>query len=115
MSNGQESRTHRMEAQRKRAAEALKRCPLCDAINAMSNEECFVCTWRGTFDHDPVNVEAGLGELLERCPELADAMMSPATEPIESAPVARWRTFCQAFRRFWLMPSAARFFRRRCA
>lgn len=92
MANWQESRTLRLEAQRRRAAESLMRCPLCGAINAMTNEECFVCTWHGEFDHDPHRVEAGLDELLIQCPELMDAMM----EPPAPAPTRfmRFRTLC---------------------
>ena len=77
--NGKE---HRMVARRKLAALHLKRCPLCGAVNAVVNCECFVCRWSGTFQTDPEAVDEGLGELLNRCPELADAMMhEPAREP----------------------------------
>jgi hypothetical protein len=75
MSDWKEPRTLRMEAQRRLAADSLKCCPLCGAVNAMTNEECFVCRWHGEFDHDPYRVEEGLGELLMQCPELVDAMM----------------------------------------
>jgi len=115
MSNRQGSRTERIEAQRRRAAEALKRCPLCDAINAMSNEECFVCTWHGEFNHDPDNVEAGLGELLDRCPELADAMMTPVADSQENARMGRWSVFCGALRSFFSRRTTSGFFDRRSA
>ena len=67
------------ESHRKLAAESLKRCPLCGAVNARSNGECFVCRWAGNFDHNPAHVEEGLSELLTRCPELADAILKPPT------------------------------------
>lgn len=70
----------RIATHRKHAAEALKRCPLCGAINARTNGECYVCLWHGTFDHDPARVEAGLEELLVVCPELADALIETPTE-----------------------------------
>jgi len=101
MAHRQDSRIDRIDAQRRRAAEALKRCPLCDAINARSNEECFVCNWHGAFDHDPVHVEAGLDELLDRCPELANAMMEPPEEQVPPARFSAWNVLCGAFRRFF--------------
>lgn len=59
---------------RKLATGHLKCCPLCDAVNATANGECFVCGWHGAFDHDSEHVEQGVMELIERCPELVDAM-----------------------------------------
>ncbi|MEJ5170013.1 MAG: hypothetical protein WHU10_03410 [Fimbriimonadales bacterium] len=59
------------------AAEHLKRCPLCGALNAIRNEECFVCRWHGAFDHDAGRIESSLSELVDRCPELASAMARP--------------------------------------
>lgn len=69
----------RTEAQRRLAAEYLKRCPLCGAVNAVPNRECFVCRWGGKFDFDPHRVEEGLNLLLERCPELVEAIIDSPT------------------------------------
>jgi hypothetical protein len=89
-------RTTGYEAQRRLAAESLKRCPLCGAVNALANGECFVCRWSGAFDRDPDHVEQGLCELLDRCPELADAMMEA---PVRREPILkRWtRRICALF------------------
>ncbi|AIE86813.1 hypothetical protein OP10G_3445 [Fimbriimonas ginsengisoli Gsoil 348] len=57
----------------------------------MANGECFICSWHGEFDHDPGRVEAGLGELLVRCPELADAMIESTGRP----------SLAQRLRHFW--------------
>lgn len=59
---------------RRLATGNLKLCPLCGAINSRQNGECFVCRWSGEFDHDPVHIELGVHELIERCPELLDAL-----------------------------------------
>lgn len=59
-----------IEASRKLAAANLKRCPVCEALNAASNAECFVCRWHGEFDHDAKAIEEGLKQLLNRCPEI---------------------------------------------
>jgi hypothetical protein len=75
MNNRIDNRTAAHEAHRRLAAESLKRCPLCGAVNARANGECFVCRWAGGFDHNPEHVEEGLTELLTRCPELADVMI----------------------------------------
>ena len=87
-------RTAGYEAQRRIAAGSLKRCPLCGAVNALANGECFVCSWSGAFDRDPDHVEEGLCELLNRCPELADAMMeAPRKLPI----LRRWLQIASEF------------------
>lgn len=69
----------RFEGQRRFAAENLKRCPLCGAVNARQNKECFLCSWSGKFEYELEAVEEGLEELLERCPELADLLLEPPT------------------------------------
>jgi hypothetical protein len=65
----------RSEAQRRFAVETLKVCPLCGAVNAHTNGECFVCCWAGQFDFDPTHIAEGLDTLLQRCPELASAIL----------------------------------------
>ncbi len=82
MRDGTDGRMLRLESQRKLAALSLKRCPLCEAVNALANDECFVCRWHGEFQRDPNSVDEGLGLLLQNCPELMDAMIAePATPP----------------------------------
>jgi hypothetical protein len=68
-----------LDSHRKLAIDNLKRCPVCDTVNAMMNMECFVCRWHGEFDHDPISVEAGLYEVLEQCPELIDCILNLPT------------------------------------
>ena len=84
--------------QRRLPVENLKRCPLCGVLNALNNCECFVCRWHGGFDHDPNRIEECLLDLLERCPELADAMSEPV--PVKKTFVVRLREWCSGlFRR----------------
>jgi len=64
------------EARARKAANGLKSCPLCGAINSTENEECFVCRWAGVFDEDPNVVQLGLDALIDRCPELAEAFVT---------------------------------------
>ena len=59
----------------------LKRCPLCGAVNAHLNAECFACGWYGKFDRDPESVEEGLQILMDRCPELATPAPAVAHRP----------------------------------
>lgn len=75
--------------------ENLKCCPLCGVLNAVQNGECFVCGWRGQFDHDPELIEECLHELLDRCPELAAAIAEP---PI-LVPSPWWSKVARAVRR----------------
>jgi len=65
------------KARARRAAQKLKSCPLCGAINSSENEECFVCAWHGVFEEDPMVVQLGLDALIDRCPELAEAFVVP--------------------------------------
>jgi hypothetical protein len=43
----------------------LKVCELCGALNLEDNEECFVCSWRGSFDRRPFVLQ-NARELVER-------------------------------------------------
>lgn len=81
----------RLEAQMRLAIDSLKCCPLCGAVNAAQNSECFVCRWQGRFDHDPDRIENGLNDLLDRCPELIEIMLE-APAPARS-PWARFKAF----------------------
>ncbi len=68
--------SHRREdVQRRQATENLKVCPLCGAVNARLNGECFVCRWHGGFSEDPNEIEEGVIEILSRCPELVDSFI----------------------------------------
>lgn len=49
----------------------LKVCPLCGTLNVVESEECFVCSWTGTFDTSPALIDLKVTELVGRCPELA--------------------------------------------
>ena len=81
----------RGDGQLRLVAETLKVCPLCGAVNALTNEECFICSWAGRFDHNPDHIEAGLEELLLSCPELAEAMIeSPTTRPSLWHRIGEW-------------------------
>ena len=62
-------------ASRSVLAHALKRCPLCDALVTAESATCFVCEWHGEFLHDEELVGQSVDSLLERCPELVEAMM----------------------------------------
>lgn len=63
----------REESMRRRIAEHLKQCPLCGSLNAIQNDECVTCRWHGTFEHDPLLVGDSFFDLVDRCPELAQA------------------------------------------
>ncbi|MFN8219144.1 MAG: hypothetical protein U0S12_03305 [Fimbriimonadales bacterium] len=65
---------YRNEAPRRHSARNLKVCPLCGALNAATNGACFVCTWQGKFLKSSRVIEEALSELVERSPELAEAV-----------------------------------------
>lgn len=68
---------HRSHARRRIAQSNLKRCPLCSALNARANADCFVCGWHGKFDHDSYRIEESLIKLIYQCPEYDE----PAPKP----------------------------------
>lgn len=75
---------------RKLARLHLKRCPLCNALNSIANEECFVCCWHGAFIHDSEQIEQGLSALLRRCPEYRSQRLTlPKSAP--QGPMRTWR------------------------
>ena len=76
MSNRPMSHDNLLDARAKLAAQNLKSCPLCGAINAADNPSCFACSWAGQFDQNPHVVQLGLECLIGRCPELAEEMRS---------------------------------------
>ncbi len=75
---------------KKLAQTHLKCCPLCNALNSVSNDECFVCTWRGAFSQDPKQIEEGLKHLLRKCPEFRERTPKlPSYSP--QGPIRTWR------------------------
>lgn len=77
--------------------ENLKRCPLCGAVNAATNSECFVCRWHGEFDHELHSIEQGLHELVARSPELEQAIQESDWIPLSQS--ERLRAFLRKI--FW--------------
>ena len=61
----------------RRATEQFKVCTLCGALNVRENDECFVCRWAGDFDGDPLTIRIKINEIVQECPELADAVALP--------------------------------------
>ncbi len=76
----------------------LKICELCGWLNLDSNEECFVCGWRGRFERDREVVHAAVELAVRRYGRLElQHLTDPRTyrEP-ESLPLrARLRLFWQ--------------------
>lgn len=46
-----------------------------------------MCRWHGQFSHDPDEIEVGLAELLDACPELGEFCL-----PMASKPEPGWRS-----------------------
>lgn len=86
------SSPHTQSDSRRRLVQTyLKRCPLCEAINATSNESCFVCGWHGKFDQDPHRLEESLLKLISECPSYA--------EPVAKPRLGWWVSLRRVFRR----------------
>lgn len=54
--------------------EELKLCPLCSALNHVSNKECFVCRWHGKFDTDKHSIRAAYEESIHNYGGVDDEM-----------------------------------------
>lgn len=78
-------------------AENLKRCPLCGAVNAALNDECFVCRWHGEFEREPESIEQGINDLIAHSPELDQAIRESDWIPMTQA--ERVRAFLRKI--FW--------------
>lgn len=86
MNNWTHEHDIRVETQRLISSHTLKRCPLCGAVNALTNDECFICRWHGEFDTRPAEIEQGVHQLFDRCPELAMAMIDRSTQDRKRRP-----------------------------
>ena len=51
--------------------DSLKRCPLCEAVNAEASVACFVCGWAGEFERDADEIQSSFDDLVARCPQIA--------------------------------------------
>lgn len=63
------------------ALQNLKRCPLCGTLNARLNGECVTCRWHGVFESDPFQIQEGLNEIMDRCPDFGDLATFLGTRP----------------------------------
>lgn len=89
----------RSDARRWRVSLHLKRCPLCSTLNSVQNRECVTCCWSGRFEQDPETIESSFLELVDRCPEIAEAFPEVAPAKGMSWRV-RWRRLVgRVFRR----------------
>lgn len=71
----------RSETRRRIAQTNLKRCPLCNALNAQANTDCFICGWHGGFDHDPFRIEESLIRLIYQSPDMEILDRAPKPLP----------------------------------
>lgn len=75
--------------------DSLKRCPLCEAVNAEASPACFVCGWAGEFARDPDELQASFDALIAQCPNLAELTRKPTWgEKVRSALRSFLQTRC---------------------
>ncbi|MCC7102123.1 MAG: hypothetical protein IT206_03490 [Fimbriimonadaceae bacterium] len=53
---------------------SMKSCPLCHNLNLRASDECYVCGWRGTFEHDAETIRLGIEDLADRAPQLLEVL-----------------------------------------
>ena len=82
----------------------LKICELCGWLNLESNEECFVCGWRGRFERDADMIRAALELTVRKYGRLELQHLTNSQTYRPPAPVtlrSRWQAWQQRFWR-WL-------------
>ena len=90
MEIGPDQVIYRSETRRRIAQSNLKRCQLCNALNARANCTCFVCGWHGSFDHDPFRIEESLIKMIYHDqPVRIEGDLTPA-KPSLMAVVRTW-------------------------
>jgi hypothetical protein len=57
----------------------LKICPLCNSLNVSASEQCFVCSWHGTFINDAEAIDGALSKMIDRCGALEKFVDSTPT------------------------------------
>jgi len=90
MEFGPEQVIYRSETRRRIAQSNLKRCPLCNALNARANGSCFVCGWHGSFDHDPFRIEESLIKMIYHDQKVEIAGDIPGSKRNLAAIVRGW-------------------------
>ena len=79
----------------------LKICELCGWLNLASNEECFVCGWRGRFERDPDAIHAAAELAIRRNGRLElQHLTDPRVYRQPAPPTWRARIYA-AFARYW--------------
>jgi len=81
----------------------FKVCDLCDALNPVTNAECFVCGWNGMFRTDRETVREAMRALEEQYGGLSESLFAeevlPSTPPRPSIWADIWGTFKRFFTR----------------
>lgn len=80
----------------------FKVCDFCGALNLVTNSECFVCAWRGTFHRDPETVREAMEVLEREHGRLTEALFSEEILPDElPARPGTWQSFWDRVKRFF--------------
>ena len=76
----------------------FKVCILCDALNPVTNAECFVCGWNGTFHMDSETIKDGMRALERRYGGLDESLFIEETVPSTPPRRSRWTEFWRSLR-----------------
>ncbi|MBI2844027.1 MAG: hypothetical protein HYX78_11565 [Armatimonadetes bacterium] len=61
----------------------FKVCDLCGALNRVTNNECFVCGWAGTFHYDPDTVREAMKQFEEHYGGISETLLAEEILPDE--------------------------------
>jgi hypothetical protein len=79
----------------------LKICDLCGWLNLETNDECFVCGWRGHFERDPEVVHTAVELSVRRHGRLELQYLTDPRTYHESPPLTLQIRFCLWLDRLW--------------
>lgn len=68
----------------------FKVCDLCGALNLVTNNKCFVCSWMGRFHTDKESVRTAIMELEQAHGQLSERIFSEEILPDDSPPANSW-------------------------
>jgi hypothetical protein len=64
----------------------FKVCDFCGALNLVTNTECFVCSWRGTFHRDSERIREAMRVLEMEHGQLTEALFAEEVVPDQLLP-----------------------------
>lgn len=79
----------------------FKVCDFCDALNPVSNTECFVCGWNGMFRNDRETVREAMMAAADRYGGLDESLFAEEVVPSTPPRLSVWADMWGSLRRLF--------------